>query len=157
MRQDIVFQIPLLGSRSRFLKSEEQEYQDALLAAGKRDARQGSPVFTVLFALFVTAFLLASSMDSLINNFDDRIFVTTTDTFSDYFSLRDVFAGARNYSLSANPRSLTHGFFDPVPDTEQEWQDLRNRRLISSAEYDGAIGSLQVTPPPPPLAVLMPP
>lgn len=142
MRPEIVFQVPLLSSRLNSLKDGEQQYEEALLASGKRDSRQGSPVFTVLFSLFVCAFLLAASMDSLINNFDNRIFVTTTDIFSDFYALRDVFSSARNYSLQANPPSLAHGVFDLVPDSEQEWQDARNRRLISQSEYDLAVSAL---------------
>lgn len=142
MRSDIVFQVPLLSGRSLKGAEPEQEYEHALLAVGKRDSRQGSPVFTVLLCLFACAFLLAASMDSLVNNFENRIFVTTTETFYRFFALRDVFTNARNYSLMANPPSLAHGVFDQVPDTPQEWQDLRNRRLLSPAEYDAATSSL---------------
>lgn len=144
MRTDIVFQVPLLTAGGRGLRDGEQDDSDqsALLAAGKRDSRQGSPVFTVLLSLFVCVFLLAFSMDSLINNFDNRIFVTTTDTFYRFFALKDVFIRATNYSLRANPPVLTHGVFDPVPDSLQEWQDLRNRRLISPEEYDVATRNL---------------
>jgi hypothetical protein len=145
MRSDLVFQVPLLSAprgRNGFLRDEGREHEEALLAAGKRDSRQGSPVFTVLFSLFVSVFLLASSMDSLVNNFDNRIFVTTTESFYRFFALRDVFAGARNYSLSANPPALIHGVLDPAPDTLQEWQDLRNRRLITSKDYDSVVQAL---------------
>ena len=144
MRSDIVFQVPMLsngkGKSSRGLqRDDEQEDQEALLQAGKRDSRHGSPVFTVLFCIFVSVFLVATSMDSLINNLDDRIFVTTTESFSNLFALRDVFSKAYNYSRQANPPSLLHGAFDPMPDTMQEWQDLRNRRIMSSKEYDDAV------------------
>ena len=128
------------GKSSRgLLRDDEQEDQEALLQAGKRDARHGSPVFTVLFCIFVSVFLVATSMDSLINNLDDRIFVTTTESFSNLFALRDVFSKAYNYSRQANPPSLMHGAFDPMPDTIQEWQDLRNRQIMSSKEYDDAV------------------
>jgi hypothetical protein len=132
-----IFRLPPLTS-----KNAHSEADHAALAASKRNSRQGSPVLTVLLALFATAFLLAFSMDSVINNFDDRIFVTTTESFYRFFLLRDVFTGALNFSVPLNPPSLLHGVFDPIPDSLQEWQDLRNRRLISAADYDRIASSL---------------
>ena len=102
-------------------------------------ARAGSPVGTVLLALFLSGMATAFSMYFLGQNLDGRLAVTTVDTFHDFFSLRDSFLAVTSYPLAVNPVSLAHGVFDPTPDSLQEWQDLRNRRLIPTASYDAAV------------------
>lgn len=102
----------------------------------KRHWRQGSPVFTVILLLMVTLGLVCFSWAILLNNLDDRVFVTTTDTFHDWMALRDLFTGTLNFSRLMNPPNLSMAAFDPIPDSMQEWQDLRNREVITPAQYD---------------------
>lgn len=102
-------------------------------------ARAGSPVGTVLLCIFLSGMATAFSMYFLGQNLDGRLAVTTVDTFHNFFALRDAFLAVTSYPLAANPVSLAHGVFDPTPDSLQEWQDIRNRRLISAASYDAAV------------------
>lgn len=99
-------------------------------------ARAGSPVGTVLLCIFLSGMATAFSMYFLGQNLDGRLAVTTVDTFHDFYSLRDTFLAATSYPLEVNPASLAHAAFSYEPDSLQEWQDLRNRRMISTASYD---------------------
>ena len=108
----------------------------------RRHWRQGSPVCTVILCLMVTFGLVCFSWATLLNNLEDRVFVTTTDTFHDWMSLRDMFKQTLNFSRLLNPPNLSGAAYDPIPDSVQEWQDLRNREMISSQEYDFVVSNL---------------
>jgi hypothetical protein len=100
---------------------------------------RGEVVLTVRLALFASLFLTAFSMSSMISNADDRLFLTTTDTFHRFYALRDLFARARNYSLLLNPPTFAHVAFDPSMDSLDELDDWFNRRLITGSDRDKAV------------------
>ena len=105
----------------------------------KRHWRHGSPAITVIFLVMVTLGLVCFSWATLLNHLDDRVYVTTTDTFHEWMDLKNIFLQTANFSVALNPISLSQAAFEPTPDSLQEWQDLLNRRVITSQEYDSAL------------------
>lgn len=105
----------------------------------RMSVHRGEVVFTVRLGLLVSLFLTAFSMSSMISNADDRLFLTTTDTFYRFFALRDIFARARNYSIFFNPPTFAHVSFDRSMDSLDELHDWFNRRLITGSDRDTGV------------------
>ena len=114
---------PILWSNTQPGKVEEQLRRD-----------EGS-LITVIAGVILSAIIVLSGAWNLKYNQDARIYLTTSDTFSDWQGLRRVYDQAYNYSKPLNPTNLSGFVFEPTVDGLSQIDDLRNRRLMTDAEY----------------------
>ena len=98
--------------------------------------REEGSLITVVAGVILSALIVISTAWNLVYNEEARIYLTSSDTFSDWQGLRRVYEQANNYSRLANPvGGVSVLKFEPWVDGVAQIDDFYNRRILSNATY----------------------